>query len=237
METLSRNKNKWIRSLSSKKHRDKEGYFIVEGRKMVNEVIALYPERVDCVVTTDRDLNYSGNCYQVSEPEMKKLSALNTPSEILAVVRMVKPDIDLKGLVLALDGIQDPGNLGTIIRTADWFGINTILCSPTTVDQYNQKVIQSTMGSLFRVNLIYCDLHAYIIDSKKTIYGALLNGDNLHDVKLEENAILVIGNEGNGISPEIEQLVEKRLTIPQFGKAESLNAAIATGILLSHFRS
>lgn len=241
METLSRNKNKWIRSLSKKKYRELEQHFVVEGNKIVEELIASYPDRVAMLVTSDESYvnQLSCPCYHCSTKEMKALSTLSTPSSLLAVVAFSAkpPVIPVHGLTLILDDIQDPGNLGTIIRTADWFGVENIICSTNTVDMYNPKVLQATMGSIFRVNIEYLDLKNFLSAYKMPVFGALLEGKNMYQTKTPADCALIIGNEGKGISHEVQAFVTSPITIPKFGKAESLNAAMATGILLAHFRS
>lgn len=238
---LSQNKNKWIRSLGKKKYRDIEQHFVVEGKKIVEELIEHFPDRVTMLVTSDESYVHqlSCPCYLSTEKEMKNLSSLATPSSILAVVAFASntPEKHVDGLTLVLDDIQDPGNLGTIIRTADWFGVTQIVCSKNTVDVYNPKVLQATMGSVFRVNIDYADLHAFLSSYDKPIFGALLEGENMYKTKIPADCALIIGNEGKGISQQIQAFVDSPITIPKFGEAESLNAAMATGILLAHFRS
>lgn len=241
METLSRNKNKWIRSLGKKKFREIEQHFVVEGNKIVDELIEFFPERVAMLVTSDSLFvnPLDCPCYSSSEREMKELSTLSTPSPILAVVSFntQTKSLQQEGLTLVLDDIQDPGNLGTIIRTADWFGVQRIVCSKNTVDMYNPKVLQATMGSIFRMQIEYVDLKAYLNTYDKPIFGALLEGENMYKTKMPSDCALIIGNEGKGISNEVQAFVTSPITIPKFGEAESLNAAMATGILLAHFRS
>lgn len=235
MTPLSKNKIKWIRSLRLKKNRDKEHLFVVEGAKMVQEISDQWNHLVECYVTTDPESNFPGETYQTDTATMKSISALNTPGTMLAVVRQPELPPSEQGLILALDGIQDPGNMGTIIRTADWFGVSTIVCSNETVDIFNPKVIQSSMGSLFRVSVVYTDLVEYLDKSTYPKFGALMEGEAMPLVQPEENAILIMGNEGNGVSPEIIQCIDRPVHIPGKGDAESLNVAVATGILLAHF--
>jgi RNA methyltransferase, TrmH family len=236
VETLSKNKIKWIKSLHYKKHRDSEGVFVVEGDKMVSELIEFWKDQIDFICTSDFSFEFDGNLFVTDEKTIKEISSLTTPNKLLAIVK--KPNLSVKKteLILALDGIQDPGNFGTIIRTADWFGVDLIVCSKGTVDVLNSKVVQSTMGSLFRVPIIYEDLAEYLSNSELPIYGALLEGKNVYDETLSKKAIVVMGNEGAGISEEIQKLIQYKIHIPQFGGAESLNVAIATGILLSEFK-
>lgn len=182
-------------------------------------------------------LKVSGNIkfQEVSVSEMEKISSLNTPQEIIALVEIPQqPEIDLKSLArkftLMLDGVQDPGNLGTIIRTADWFGITQIICSEDTVDVYNPKVVQATMGSLSRINVHYTNILFLLPQIKQPVFGAMLNGENIYQTDFGNEGIVVLGNEGNGIRPETQQLIRRKITIPQLGKAESLNVAIAAAV-------
>jgi TrmH family RNA methyltransferase len=238
LETLSKIKNKWIRSLAIKKNRDRDGFYVVEGNKIVEELLQIYPERIELLVSTGKSFGTGSiPCFLVDSSEMKQLSSLTTATEVLAVVKMSEFEAAKEGFILALDGIQDPGNLGTIIRTADWFGIHSIVCSKDTVDVYNPKVIQATMGSVFRVNVSYLELDQYLSETKLPVYGALLDGLNAFETKINNEAILVIGNEGKGISDKVLGYITHKITIPKFGEAESLNAAMACGILLSRFRT
>lgn len=202
---------------------------------MVLELIASHKELVEYICTTEDKFDLHPCTYLVDERTMKELSLLKTPNKFLAVVK--KPHFSAKKdrFILAVDGVQDPGNLGTIIRTADWFGVDRIVCSNETVDLFNSKVIQSSMGSLFHIPVEYCVLSDYIKGTDLPIYGALLEGMNIYSLKLEKTGVLVIGNEGNGISPEIKSLIQQPIHIPGAGNAESLNVSIATGILLSEF--
>lgn len=236
VETLSKNKIKWIKSLHLKKYRDQEGVFIVEGEKMVNELIQFWSDQVDFICTSDSNFHFDGKIYLTDEKTIKDIGSLTTPNKYVAVVKRPELKPSKEKIIVVLDGIQDPGNFGTIIRTADWFGVDLIVCSKGTVDMLNPKVVQSSMGSLFRVPIIYDDIVSYLSNSKLPIYGALLSGRNVYEQVLVPEAILVMGNEGAGISTEIEQLIQHSIHIPQFGGAESLNVAIATGILLSEFR-
>jgi RNA methyltransferase, TrmH family len=235
VESLSKNKIKWIRSLRLKKNRDKASLFIVEGEKMVNEIIREWGAQIELLCVSDENVNYSGEIYLVNEKIMKEISLHKTPGRSLAVVK--KPTFDDKesSFILAVDGIQDPGNLGTIIRTADWFGIHEIVCSIDTVDVFNPKVIQSSMGSIFRMKLSYLELSDYLQNVKLPIYGALLEGDNVYEKSFERNGVIVVGNEGQGISEKIKPFIQNTIYIPNFGNAESLNVSIATGIILSEF--
>lgn len=233
MEVISKNKIKWIRSLRLKKNRDAEQLFVVEGAKMVQEIIDQFPKYIECVVATDKNFEFNGAIYFAENASMKEMTALKTASSLLAVVKMPKIKPDQNGFMLAIDGIQDPGNLGTIIRTADWFGVTTILCSKETVDVFNPKVIQSSMGSLFRVSCQYLDLKTYLSQTDRPIYGALMEGKSMGDIALASNGILVMGNEGNGVSESIQEEITDPIHIPGKGGAESLNVAVAAGILMS----
>ena len=212
-----------------------EGVFVVEGDKIVSEILSEYPDLIELIATTDIDKYRSERTFQVDEKDIKKMSQLKTPPSVIAVVK--RPEVKARNtnLILAIDGVQDPGNMGTIIRTADWFGIEKILCSKDTVDAYNSKVVQASMGSIFRMEIDYTDLKVDLPKLNKPIYGALLDGVNLYESQLEQSAILVVGNEGNGISPDVQSIVDHAILIPRKGKTESLNVAIATGILLSEF--
>jgi len=238
---LSKNQLKLITSLHQKKYRIRHGLFIAEGIKVINEFLNSSFKVVNLYCTEVIDDFKMYDSQQISEIELKKISNLKTPNKVLGVFEIPKmTNIDNEGLILALDGIKDPGNLGTIIRLCDWFGIEQVVCSKETVDCYNAKVVQSTMGSLTRVSLVYADLLSYLKAAKVPVYGALLEGENLYKSTLKNDAILVIGNESNGISEEVSKLISHQITIPRFGKlqqAESLNAATATAIILSEFKS
>lgn len=182
-------------------------------------------------------LKVSGNIkfQEVSTAELEKISSLNAPQEVIALVEI--PDqhqLELKTLAgkftLVLDGVQDPGNLGTIIRTADWFGITQIICSEDTVDVYNPKVVQATMGSLSRISVHYASLLLLLPQIKQPVFGAMLNGENIYQTDFGSEGLILLGNEGNGIRPEIQPLISRKITIPQTGKAESLNVAIAAAV-------
>lgn len=236
VESLSKNKIKWIKSLQQKKHRDLEGLFIVEGDKMVHELIHYWSDQIICVCTTEESFQFDGDVYLTDDKTIKSIGSLSTPNRYLAVVKKPIYSPSNAGLILALDSIQDPGNLGTIIRTADWFNVDLIVCSKGTVDVFNSKVVQSSMGSIFRVPIVYDDLLQFLNETNLPVYGALLEGEAVYDKKLESPAILIMGNEGSGISDEIKAQVEHKIHIPRFGGAESLNVSIATGILLSEFK-
>ena len=241
---LGKSQAKYIQSLGQKKVRDEKGLFIAEGPKIMAELIAMAKEEiVQLFAVKEWLLQNEDACagiaaMEVSEVELGKISQMSTPNKVVATVRKpVHEDIgSAKGIVsIALDTIQDPGNLGTIIRIADWFNIRHVICSKDCADVYNPKVVQSTMGSIMRVQTQYTDLPAWLEDQKDVyIYAAALEGQNIATTKKITEGIVVIGNESKGISPEIMKLVDVKITIPGKGNAESLNAAVATGIILSH---
>ena len=235
---LSKNQIKLIKSLETKKNRKREGLFVAEGPKVVGDLLrAGYRARL-VFSTTERP-----NAIQITDDELRKLSFLQHPQEVLAVFEIPQSQqltANSQKLSIALDGIQDPGNLGTIIRIADWFGITTIYCSEDTADCYNPKVVQATMGSLAHINIVYTDLEALLRQYDGPIYGTLLDGQNIYQQELSSEGIIVMGNEGNGISPAIRQLVTHKLLIPNYNPssetAESLNVDIATAITCAEFR-
>jgi TrmH family RNA methyltransferase len=237
---LSKNKIKWIRSLQQKKIRDELKLYVVEGEKMVSEAIQLCPEDIESVYFLDNTINVpsSIDSLSINEKELQQISGLKTPNKAIAILRQPKTEIShgSKGLTLVLDGVQDPGNLGTILRIADWFGIEEVICSTNTVECFNPKVVQATMGAIFRIKVLYCDLVNWLSENKKPIYGALLEGQNVYNTDIQQDAVLILGNEGQGITREIQKLINHPIMIPRFGKAESLNVSIATGILVSEFK-
>ncbi|MBR2113940.1 MAG: RNA methyltransferase [Prevotella sp.] len=238
---LSKNQIKLIKSLETKKNRKRAGLFVAEGPKVVGDLLraGYTPHSIFSTVSRpDAEL--------ITNDELRRISFLQHPQEVLGVFHIPTPSHTSKfkhqtsNISLALDGVQDPGNVGTIIRIADWFGITQIYCSPDTADVYNPKVVQATMGSLAHVSITYCDIVALLSKADVPIYGTLLDGQDIYQQPLSENGIIVMGNEGNGISPEVRQLVTNKLLIPNFNKnsetAESLNVAIATAITLSEFK-
>ena len=245
---ISKNKIKYIRSLELKKNRNKEGKFVAEGFKVVDDLLALQP--ADLIVATQewlhgKHLAAQTEVIEVNEEELKKVRFLQHPQQVLAVFRQAQDgdfSINTQELSLALDGVQDPGNLGTIIRIADWFGITHIYCSQDTADVYNPKVVQATMGSIARVKVEYGNLLALVesLPADVPVYGTLLDGDNIYQQQLENRGLIVMGNEGKGISPALAKKVNRRLLIPNFPEgratADSLNVAIATAITCSEFR-
>jgi TrmH family RNA methyltransferase len=236
---LSKNSIKYLTSLQQKKKRQEYGVYIVEGEKMVQEAIAWKNNSIEKVYCTTSFLdNNDLSAFQIeviTEQELKQISTLTTPNQALLVLKQPSELILKSPFYLVLDGIQDPGNLGTIIRLADWFGLNQIICSTDCVDCYNPKVVQASMGSLFRVQVHYQSLTEFIKQENMPVYGALLTGSNIYQNKLQQEGILIMGNEGNGIRSEILPLITNPLTIPRFGQAESLNVGIATAIMLSEF--
>ncbi|GAA4315407.1 RNA methyltransferase [Pontixanthobacter gangjinensis] len=238
---LSKSQIKLIKSLTQKKFRNKHELFTVEGIKGVMEFINSDFELVSLFTTGKTFGLPKDKLNLIEEKELKKISSLKTPQEVLAVFKIPSPAaFKPEGLILALDGVRDPGNLGTIIRLCDWFGIENLICSGDTVDCYNPKVVQASMGSLTRVKINYLDLAEFLGQQKDLpVYGTLLEGDNIYTSALPNSAVIVMGNEANGISEEIISLLKNKVTIPQFGKVqttESLNVATATSIVLSEFR-
>jgi len=237
IKVISKNQIKNITRLQQKKYRQQEGLFIAEGVKVINEFLNSTFKLVDLFTTKTFNVK---NETLITEAELKKISALKTPNTALAVFEIPKLSlIESKGLIVALDALRDPGNLGTIIRLCDWFGVKQLLCSKETVDCFNPKVVQATMGSLTRVNVFYIDLNHYLEETKQTVFGAFMDGENVYASNLPTEGILVLGNEANGISQSIEKHVNQRISIPRFGDlqaTESLNVATAGAILLSEFR-
>ena len=227
---------KMVRGLADKKNRDAEGLFVVEGEKMVQEALSS-TFRVQKVWRRE----------EIGDEAMDRMSLLSSPSPVLAVVAKPEPRGLLleRGLYLGLDSVRDPGNLGTIIRIADWFGVNTVFASPDTVDAFNPKVVQATMGAIFRVNVVYADLVALSRRFKEAgmpVFGTFLDGENIYRKELGRAGLLLMGNESNGISDALAAEVDERLLIPRaalaseaFSRAESLNVAVATAITLSEF--
>lgn len=243
---ISKNQIKFIRSLELKKNRKRESLFVAEGPKVIEELLKLKTPHTIIATKEWIDNNPKiSNVIEVSERELESASLLKTPQQVLALFAIETTEQDLNidnnKLYLALDGIQDPGNLGTIIRIADWFGIDTIYCSNETVDVYNPKVIQATMGSIARVKVIYTDLYNMISNSsdEMPVYGTFLDGSDIYQNELTPNGIIVMGNEGKGITKELKSLITNKLLIPSFSigdTAESLNVAIATAITCSEFK-
>jgi len=241
---LSKTKVKYIQSLGQKKFRQSEMLFIAEGIKIVEELISEIPDLIVEVfaiqewVEPQKKINAKIPITEITQQELERISQLTTPNKVLAIIKML-PEVKLSSIknkvVLALDGIQDPGNMGTIIRIADWFGIEQIVCSTDSADPYNPKVVQATMGSIARVKIIHTDLKKWLEDMSDTqIFAAVLGGKDVSSINKISEGVIIIGNESKGISPELLKLSNIKIAIPAKGKAESLNAAIATGIILSH---
>lgn len=238
---VSKNQIKRITGLHQKKFRNEQQLFIAEGFKVIQELFHSHYE-IQEFYSTDATLQLNNEVRPeiISEADLKKISCLKTPNSCLAVFKIApsKP-IKYEGLSLVLDDIRDPGNLGTIIRLCDWFGIEQLICSEETADVYNPKVIQATMGSISRVNVVYTSLEIFLKKTDQPIYGAFMDGDDVYKSELPSNAVLIMGNEANGVSAAVETLIQKKISIPRFGnlrKTESLNVATATAILLSEFR-
>ena len=244
---LSKSEIKYIQSLFQKKFRDTENCYLAEGPKIVDEALTTPGITVKKIwalqewVHQHQPMHPQVDMIPVAGFELEKISQLKTPNETVALIEKKDNENtgwhDAANLVLALDGIQDPGNLGTIIRTADWFGVPGIVCSSDCADVYNSKVVQSTMGSIFRIPVTYTDLPGWLAGQNNVpVYGAVLDGAPLHEKKSPANGILVIGNESKGIRPEVAAYLTHKITIGRIGSAESLNAAVAAGILLSYLR-
>ena len=240
---ISKNQLKYIRQLEQKKYRRREGVFVAEGTKVVGDLLLRYrPEAV--FATADWQAPAGITPQLVTDDELRRISFLQHPQQVLALVPLptnCKPSTLNLELSIALDGVQDPGNLGTIIRIADWFGISTIICSEDTVDAWNPKVVQATMGSIARVNIIYLNLPDFLdtLPADFPVYGTFLDGENIYTQQLTPDGLIIMGNEGNGISEAVRTKVNRRLLIPDFHQgptADSLNVAIATAITCSEFR-
>jgi TrmH family RNA methyltransferase len=238
---VSKNQIKLITSLQQKKFRQVHKLFIAEGAKVIQEFLQsnFVLEHLFVTETIFTEVNDSQKTI-ISEADLKKITCLATPNNCLALFQIPeqKEHTD-SGLIVALDDIRDPGNLGTIIRLCDWFGVQEIICSEHTVDVYNPKVIQATMGSIARVSVSYLNLENYIKETNSPVYGTFMDGKNVYNETLPQKAILILGNEANGISKQLENLVSNKIAIPRFGtlqQTESLNVATATAIFLSEFR-
>ncbi len=258
---ISKNMIKEVRALEMKKNRKRTSLFVAEGPKVVGDMLGRFG--LHALIATDEWRDGHGGEIQkmgdaarwtddawgvvpVSDDELRRISFLMHPQQVVALFKIPEENgitaIDpLKELVVALDGVQDPGNLGTIIRIADWFGIRHVICSQETADAYNPKVVQATMGSLASVSVHYVNLESYLVSQPKDvkIYGTLLDGQDIYETRLSAAGIIVMGNEGNGLTEAVRRLVTHRLLIPDFNpdkRAESLNVAIATSIVCSEFR-
>ena len=238
---VSKNQIKRITSLLQKKYRKQEQLFFVEGVKGVQELLDSNFELVELFTTNTELFSVDkSKVYAITESELQKISALTTPNTCLALFKIpAAVSFEEKGLLVALDDVRDPGNLGTIIRLCDWFGIKTLFCSEESVDVYNPKVVQATMGSISRVNVVYGNLEQLLTNTKLPVFGTFMDGKNIYNETLPNEGIIVMGNEANGISKAIENLVSQRIAIPRFGDlqaTESLNVATATAIVLSEFK-
>lgn len=247
---LSKNRIKYIHSLELKKNRKTEKVFLAEGPKLVGDLLGHFPCRF--LAATPEWLSQHPklpveDVSEVSDEDLSRASLLKTPQQVLAVFEQPEYETDASvishSLCLALDDVQDPGNLGTIVRIADWFGIEHIFCSNGTADIYNPKTVQATMGAIARVKLHYCNLSDFIGKASEKnipIFGTFLNGENIYTQPLPKNGIIIMGNEGNGISEQIAQKVSHRLLIPNYPQgcetSESLNVAVATAIVCAEFR-
>ncbi|MDB5123387.1 MAG: aviRb [Mucilaginibacter sp.] len=240
---LSKSQISLLRSLQNKKDRTQQSLFLVEGLKSVIEFIHSAYQIGAIYHTASFDpkvlkLSQKINITEISVTDMEKVSSLKTPQQVIAMVKIpVWPALDNTQLKqkfsLVLDGIQDPGNMGTIIRTADWFGMQHIICSDDTVDVYNPKVVQASMGSLSRINVHYADLPAILQQIGLPIFAAMLDGENIYDTDFGPEGLIIMGNEGSGLRPDVAKLISKAVTIPRKGNAESLNVAIATALFCS----
>jgi TrmH family RNA methyltransferase len=238
---VSKNQIKLITSLQQKKFRQLHKLFIAEGVKVIQELLDSNFVLEHLFVTESIFENIKNDSKSlISEAELKKISCLATPNNCFALFQIPEPELMTpSGLIVALDAVRDPGNLGTIIRLCDWYGIEQLWCNEQTVDLYNPKVVQATMGSLARVKVCYLDLEKQISETKLPVFGTFMDGENIYQKQLPNKGILILGNEANGISSAIENLVTTRLAIPRFGKiqkTESLNVATATAIFLSEFK-
>ncbi len=239
--SISKNQLKLITSLSQKKYRQKHNLFIAEGIKVVNELLNSSFEVATLFCTNDYDANLpEDKIVRIEETDLKKISSLKSPNKVLGLFKIPKLNtINNSGLMVALDAINDPGNLGTIIRLCDWYGVIQLICSTDTVDCYNQKVVQASMGSLTRIAINYVNLETFLNETHLPTYIADMDGDNVYKTQLPAEGILIMGNEANGVSNKIKTLISNKISIPRFGEVqetESLNVATATAILLSEFK-
>lgn len=237
---LSTSKIKHIKNLQQKKFRNINKQFVVEGFKVVNDIINSHYIIDSIYITPDFTDVINKETIEISKKDMQRISGLKTANNILAIINIPKEKQitpSKNELILCLDSIQDPGNFGTIIRTANWFGIKTIICSPDTVELFNQKVLQATMGAFVETQIIYTNLTEFLFQYKGNIYGTFLEGENIYKQNLQKRGCIVMGNEGQGISNEISKLISNKLYIPSNGrvKAESLNVSTATAVILSEF--
>jgi TrmH family RNA methyltransferase len=241
---LSKNEIKDIQSLGLKKQRAESGLFIAEGPKIVSELLGIIPHQVQRVFGTEdwvreNEDRLAGIPFSVVSPsELERLSQLQTPNKVVALLQQLEPkEPSGDTFTLYLDTIQDPGNFGTLVRIADWFGIKDIVCTPQSADLYNPKVVQSTMASIARTNVYYDEEGQWLKGQQVPVYAATLGGKSLYEFEKVSTGILLIGNESKGLNPDLVRAATEQLTIPRRGSAESLNAAVATGIILSHLLS
>ncbi len=238
---VSKSQIKLITSLQQKKYRNQHKLFIAEGIKVINALLQSH-FTLNCLFTTTEDLFFTGDrpVQYITEKQLHRISNLATPNKALALFQIPAPlPLALHDITIALDDVRDPGNLGTLIRLCDWFGVRNIVCSKKTADCYNPKVVQASMGSLARVHVLYTDLTAFLSKTEIPAITADTKGKSVYATKLPEKAILVMGNEANGVSEAVMKLSRERLSIPNFShlqEAESLNVAVATAILLSEFK-
>lgn len=248
---ISKNQIKFVYSFGKKKTRDEHQLFLAEGVKILRDILPYFEAEFVCATEEVYDeikTLTKTHVEMATHAEIEKMTQLQSPPKALALLKMPQRKLDFtsisKSLVLALDGVQDPGNVGTILRIADWFGINTVLCSQQTADVYNPKTIQATMGAIARVSVSYVDLPSTLQtlkdQYKMPIYGTFLDGKNMYETELTSNGIIVMGNEGNGVTPEIDKISDHRLYIPNYPvgvpTSESLNVSVATAIVCAEFR-
>ncbi|MFS4494831.1 TrmH family RNA methyltransferase [Maribacter sp. 2308TA10-17] len=237
---VAKSELKLIRSLQQKKYRNQHQLFFVEGKKTIQELLNSDFKPHSVFYSDQNILDFSAPfLHEISASELQQISMLKKPNGVLGVFHIPKPkEINNKDWIVVLDDVRDPGNLGTIIRLCDWFGIQNLVCSRNTVDCYNPKVLQATMGSISRVNITYLDLANFLKGANSIIYGAFMDGKSVYESELSDKGVIILGNEANGISAQIEALVSQKVSIPQYGNktTESLNVATASAILLNEIR-
>lgn len=235
-KVLTKSDIKRINSLKRKSKRKENGLFVVEGVKIVRELIES-DYQIEQLFALKEELENFPQAIEVSSKELERITHLSSPNKVLAVVKIPAESlsIDQSKTILVVDGVNDPGNLGTIIRTADWFGINQIVCSQNSVDCFNSKVIMSTMGSIFRTQITYTDLSSFLATAQLPIYGALLEGKSIYQTEFKNPSIIVMGSESHGISKELLPLITHPVTIPGAGQTESLNLGVSTGIFCNEY--
>ncbi len=236
---VTKNQIKLIKSLHDKKSRNENGLFIAEGEKVIGELISENLDLVNIYASRKIDFGFTNHVEEISESDLAKMSALKNPSGCLAVFKIPNYEpIKRDGISVVLDGIGDPGNLGTIIRLCDWFGIESMICSQNTVDAFNPKTVQATMGSIARVSINYLDLEGFLANETRPIFGTFMEGENLFGSKLPKDVVIILGSEAHGISPQLEKFISQKISIPRKGnirRTESLNVATAAGIVISEF--